>query len=119
MALKTINFYRCVLMTTRAEMVFAFNAWEIPVCGFGDVAIHAFDKAVFTVTNALSHGLIALMQNMLHVLFAHKFRIINTLRTRFGFWEIGRREKSFRARHAPQTPAHCKDQKAFHSPNPI
>ena len=69
MALKTVNADGCIGMTTVAEMFFTADTWRIRC--ITDMTVDALDQAVLLFTNTFMNRFIALVEDVLHVVYAH------------------------------------------------
>jgi hypothetical protein len=69
MALEAVNFHGRIGMAAGAEVFLAADSWRIR--RIADVTVYAFIQAVLFGTNAFVYGLVALMQDVLHVVLAH------------------------------------------------
>lgn len=75
MAAKAVNLYCSIAVAFLAKTLFPENAF----CFRTGVAIDAILQTILGGTNALTKGLVALVDDEFHVLFAHDVRFSHTL----------------------------------------
>jgi hypothetical protein len=78
MALEAVDLDRCINVTGVTEMLFAFYSGYLAFLIRFHMAVYTVGKTRRFATNTFMHGLITLMQDVVHVIFTHLVFWLNT-----------------------------------------